>query len=59
MTASVFILEDNAHRTWISATMGEAEYLSDEAMAEIEPELLKTRGPYGRIWALCEDEAGK
>lgn len=56
MTAAVFILEDNAHRTWISASMGEPEYLSDEAMARIEPELLKTRGPYRRIWALCEDE---
>jgi ribulose-5-phosphate 4-epimerase/fuculose-1-phosphate aldolase len=56
MTAAVFILEDNAHRTWISASMGEPEYLSDEAMAKIEPELLKTRGPYRRIWALCEDE---
>lgn len=56
MTAAVFIMEDNAHRTWISAAMGEPEYLSDEAMAEIEPELLKTRGPYRRIWALCEDE---
>lgn len=59
MTASVFILEDNAHRTWISAAMGEVEYLSDEAMAEIEPELLKTRGPYGRIWAFCKDEVGQ
>lgn len=57
MTASVFILEDNAHRTWITASMGPVEYLSDEAMAEIEPELLATRGPYRRIWALCEAEA--
>lgn len=56
MTAAVFILEDNAHRTWISAAMGPVEYLSDEDMAKIEPELLKTRGPYRRIWALCEDE---
>ena len=56
MTASVFILEDNAHRAWIAAAMGPVEYLSDEAMAKIEPELLKTRGPYRRIWALCEDE---
>ncbi len=56
MAASVFILEDNAHRTWISAAMGSVEYLSDEDMAKIEPELLKTRGPYKRIWAVCEDE---
>ncbi len=56
MAASVFILEDNAHRTWISAAMGEVDYLSDEDMAKIEPELLKARGPYKRIWSLCEDE---
>ena len=54
MLAVTFILEDNAHRTWISAAMGEVEYLSDEAMAEIEPELIKTRGPFRRIWAMCE-----
>ena len=23
-------------------------------MAEIEPEILKTRGPFRRIWAMCE-----
>jgi ribulose-5-phosphate 4-epimerase/fuculose-1-phosphate aldolase len=54
MLAVTYILEDNAHRTWVSASMGEVEYLSEEAMAEIEPELLKNRGPYRRIWALCE-----
>ncbi len=54
MLAVTYILEDNAHRTWVSAAMGKVEYLSDEAMAEIEPELIKTRGPYRRIWAMCE-----
>lgn len=57
MVAGAFILEDNAQRTWISASVGTPEYLSETEMEEIEGELLKTRGPFRRIWALCEQEA--
>lgn len=57
MTAVAYILEENAHRTWVTAAMGEVEYLSDEAMAEIEAELIKTQAPFKRIWALCVQEA--
>jgi ribulose-5-phosphate 4-epimerase/fuculose-1-phosphate aldolase len=57
MLAVAFILDDNAHRTWVSAAMGNVEYLTDEVMAEVEPELLKTRGPFRRIWAMCECHA--
>jgi L-ribulose-5-phosphate 4-epimerase len=57
MTAVAYILEENAHRTWVTATMGAVEYLSDAAMAEIEAELLKTQAPFKRIWALCVQEA--
>ena len=56
MVATTFILEDNARRTWTSAAMGKVEFLSDEIMAEIEAEVLKQRGPFRRIWALCESE---
>ena len=56
MTAGVFIMEDNARRTAIAASMGNFEVLGDEEMAEIEVELLKG-GPFGRIWYLCESEA--
>jgi ribulose-5-phosphate 4-epimerase/fuculose-1-phosphate aldolase len=59
MTAVAYILEENAHRTWVTATMGEVEYLSDETMAEIEAELLKTRAPFKRIWTLCCNEAAE
>ncbi len=58
MTAGVFIMEDNARRTAIAAAMGKFETLSEAEMAEIEAEIFKTRGPVGRIWALCEAEAG-
>lgn len=59
MTAVTYILEENAHRTWVTAAMGDVEYLSDEAMAEIEGELLKTRAPFKRIWTLCCNEAAE
>jgi len=55
MFAGVFILEDNARRTWVAASMGKVDYISDEALAEIEAEILKTRGPLRRIWSLCEE----
>ena len=57
MTAGVFIMEDNARRTAIAASMGKYEVLGDAEMAEIEAELLQG-GPIGRIWKLCEAEAG-
>jgi len=57
MLAGSFILEDNAHRTWIAASMGQAEPLDDETMQDIEAEILKNRGPFRRIWALCECHA--
>jgi len=57
MVAGVFILEDNAHRTWIAASMGQVDYISEQALAEIEAEVLKSRGPIRRIWALCEEHS--
>ncbi len=57
MVTCVFILEDNARRTWISAAMGPVEFLTEETMAEIEAEMLKTGGLYRRIWAFCQSEA--
>ncbi len=57
MTAATFILEENAHRTWIAATMGEVEYLGNAIMGEIEAEFLKTQAPFKRIWTFCVQEA--
>jgi ribulose-5-phosphate 4-epimerase/fuculose-1-phosphate aldolase len=54
MLAATYILEDNAHRTWVSAAMGSVEYLSDDVMAEVESEMLKSRGAFRRIWSMCE-----
>jgi len=59
MAAGVYIMEDNAKRTAIAASMGAYETLSQSAMAEIEAEILAGRGPIGRIWRLCEIEAAE
>lgn len=58
MLAAAYLLEENARRTWVSAAVGNVEFLDDELMAEIEAEMLASRGPIRRIWALCESEAG-
>lgn len=58
MLAWAFLLEENARRTWLSAAVGEVEFLDDELMAEIEGEMLASRGPIKRIWSLCEAESG-
>jgi len=57
MTTGVYFMEDNARRTAIAASMGDYETLGEEEMTEISAELLKTRGPIGRVWALAEIEA--
>ncbi len=57
MVASVYILEDNAYRTWVAASMGNVDRLSDEDLAEIEAEILKSHGPFRRIWAFAESHS--
>ncbi|MEX2454777.1 MAG: class II aldolase/adducin family protein [Rhodospirillaceae bacterium] len=59
MTAGVYFMEDNAKRTAIAASMGRYEVLGDAEMEEIAEELLRTRGPVGRVWALAEIEAAE
>jgi ribulose-5-phosphate 4-epimerase/fuculose-1-phosphate aldolase len=57
MTAGVFIMEDNAKRTQIAASMGKFDILSEDEIAEIQPELMDNPGPIWRIWTLVESEA--
>jgi len=59
MTAGVWVMEDNAKRTAISASMGNFQTLTEEEMAKIQPELMGDPGPIGRIWALCEAETSR
>jgi len=51
-----FLFEENAHRACISATLGGPVWLDDEIAAATNAELMKTRGPFRRVWALVEAE---
>ena len=57
MVAVAFILEDNARRICVSSTLGNPLVLEPETAREVAEELLATRGPFRRIWSLCEDES--
>ncbi len=57
MTGGVFIMEDNAKRTQIAASMGKFETLTEDEMADIQPELMGNPGPIWRIWKLVQSEA--
>jgi ribulose-5-phosphate 4-epimerase/fuculose-1-phosphate aldolase len=51
-----FLFEENARRACISATLGKPVWLDERTAADAGAELLKTRGPFRRIWALVESE---
>ena len=57
MVAVAFILEDNARRMYLSAALGSPLTLDPETARQIDEELLAKRGPFRRIWSLCEDES--
>ena len=57
MVGVAFILEDNARRVCLSAALGPPLALEPETARQVEEELLATRGPFRRIWSLCEDES--
>lgn len=54
--ASAFLFEENAHRAWIGATLGKLAWIDDELAADAGAELIRTRGPFRRVWALVEAE---
>ncbi|VXC90837.1 conserved hypothetical protein [Burkholderia sp. 8Y] len=54
--ASAFLFEENAHRACISATLGTPQWIDDETAADAGAELIQTRGPFRRVWALVEAE---
>jgi ribulose-5-phosphate 4-epimerase/fuculose-1-phosphate aldolase len=55
--ASAFLFEENAHRACISATLGTPVWIDDETAAAAGRELIETRGPFRRVWAMVEAEA--
>ena len=51
-----FLFEENARRACISAGLGGPQWIDDETAADAGRELLRTRGPFMRVWALVESE---
>lgn len=51
-----FLFEENAHRACISAGLGKPVWIDDETAASAGKELLESRGPFKRVWALVESE---
>ena len=54
--AGAFLFEENARRACISASLGRPLWLDDETAADAGAELLRSRGPFKRVWALVESE---
>jgi ribulose-5-phosphate 4-epimerase/fuculose-1-phosphate aldolase len=55
--AAAFLLEENAHRACVSAALGGPVWLDEETIAAAGDELLRSRGPFRRVWAMVESEA--
>ena len=53
---SAFLFEENARRAHTAASMGKPLWLDDQLAADAGTELLKSRGPFKRVWALVESD---
>ena len=53
---AAFFIEDNAHRAYIACSMGKPIWIDDQLARDAMGELLKSRGPFRRVWALVEGE---
>ena len=51
-----FLFEENAHRACISAGLGKPVWIDNATAASAGNELLESRGPFKRVWALVESE---
>ena len=56
--AGAFLFEENARRACISASLGSPQWLDERTAADAGAELLASRGPVKRVWALVESEEG-
>jgi ribulose-5-phosphate 4-epimerase/fuculose-1-phosphate aldolase len=55
--AGAFLLEENAHRACVAASMGKPLWFDEATAADAGAELIKSRGPFRRVWALVESES--
>jgi ribulose-5-phosphate 4-epimerase/fuculose-1-phosphate aldolase len=51
-----FFLEENAHRAYLSCTLGQPQWIAPELAEAARQELIKSRGPFRRVWAMVEIE---
>jgi len=51
-----FLFEENARRAHAAASMGKPLWIDDQLAADAGGELLKSRGPFKRVWALVESD---
>ena len=51
-----FLFEENARRAHAAASMGRPVWIDDRLAADAGGELLKSRGPFKRVWALVESD---
>jgi ribulose-5-phosphate 4-epimerase/fuculose-1-phosphate aldolase len=54
--AGAFLFEENAHRACISASLGKPVWIDEETAVSAGNELIESRGPFRRVWALVESE---
>ena len=51
-----FLFEENARRAHAAASMGKPIWIDEKLAADAGGELLKSRGPFKRVWALVESD---
>jgi ribulose-5-phosphate 4-epimerase/fuculose-1-phosphate aldolase len=51
-----FLFEENAHRACLAAGLGKPVWIDGTTAAAAGGELLKSRGPFRRVWALVESD---
>ncbi len=56
-TGGAFLFEENARRAHAAASMGRPLWIEDKLAADAGAELLKSRGPFRRVWALVESDS--
>jgi ribulose-5-phosphate 4-epimerase/fuculose-1-phosphate aldolase len=55
--AGAFLFEENAQRAQLAASMGTPRWIDPATATAAGEELLRSRGPFRRVWSLVESEA--
>ena len=51
-----FFLEENAHRAYLACTLGKPQWIDPQMAQDAAAELIRSRGPMRRVWAMVEVE---